>query len=183
MAEAPAPRALEGKRIGLFVEYNVEDLELHYPALRLKEEGCIVRFIGPSEGFSCKGKYGIPAKADTAIDNITADDLDCLIVPGGFAPDYWRRDERFKKLVRDMHAAKKVIATICHGPWMLISAKICKGLNMTCFHAIKDDLENAGANYIEGQAVVQDGNVITSRTPQDLPEFCMAIIAQLKAQA
>jgi len=109
---------------------------------------------------------------------LQADDLDGLIIPGGFAPDYWRRDARILALVRDMDAAGKLLASICHGPWVLISAKVIRDRHVTCFVAIKDDVENAGANYSDS-AVVVDKNIVTSRLPKDLPEFCKAIITVL----
>jgi len=108
-----------------------------------------------------------------------ASNLDALIIPGGFAPDYWRRDERILQLVRDMDGAGKILASICHGPWVLISAKVVKGRNVTCFVAIKDDVENAGANYTDTSVVI-DRNMVTSRIPKDLPDFCKAIISILK---
>eukprot|EP00056_Hartaetosiga_gracilis_P003657 m.65758 g.65758 ORF g.65758 m.65758 type:complete len:171 (-) comp11539_c0_seq1:76-588(-) len=167
------------KVVGILCEYNVEDLEFHYPVMRLKEEGFDIKKIGPTKDFKGKGKHGLPIHADTAIDDVEASQLDALIIPGGFAPDYWRRDDRILNLVREMHGMNKTIASVCHGPWVLISAKIVKGLNMTCFHAIKDDLENAGALYIADRPVVVDGNIITARIPDDLPEFCKAIIKAL----
>lgn len=108
-----------------------------------------------------------------------ASSMDVLIIPGGFAPDYWRRDQRILQLVRDMDASSKILASVCHGPWVLISAKVIKGRNVTCFSAIKDDVENAGANYTDTSVVV-DKNMVTSRLPKDLPDFCKAIIGLLK---
>eukprot|EP00043_Microstomoeca_roanoka_P026990 m.13251 g.13251 ORF g.13251 m.13251 type:complete len:176 (-) comp7189_c0_seq1:94-621(-) len=174
--------SLSGRTIGILCEYQVEDLEFHFPVLRFKEEGCDIKIIGPTKDFSGKGKHGLPVKANTGIDEAKADDLDCLIIPGGFAPDFWRRDDRFKKLVSDINSQGKPLGAICHGPWMLISAKVASGKRMTCFHAIKDDVENAGAEYVEGQEVVVDGNIVTSRKPDDLPAFCRALMDLLKAK-
>ncbi|EGD83005.1 hypothetical protein PTSG_12050 [Salpingoeca rosetta] len=169
--------ALSGKVVGILAEYNVEDLEFHYPALRFKEEGCEVKLIGPSKDFKAKGKHGLPVKANTGIGEIEAKDLDCLIIPGGFAPDYWRRHDSFKTLVREVCEQGKPVGAICHGPWLLVSANVCAGKRMTCFHSIKDDIQNAGAEYVEGQEAVVDGNIVTSRTPDDLPAFCIALIS------
>eukprot|EP01147_Barroeca_monosierra_P004429 gene4429-8542_t len=167
---------LAGKTVGILAEFNVEDLEFHYPALRFREEGCLVKLIGPTSDFQGKGKYGLPIKANTGVADVEAKELDCLIIPGGFAPDYWRRSDAFKNIVKDMHDLGKPIGAICHGPWLLVSAKVASGKRMTCFHAIKDDVINAGAEYVEGQEVVIDGNIVTSRTPDDLPAFCKALI-------
>eukprot|EP00730_Choanoeca_flexa_P014345 TRINITY_DN6243_c0_g1_i1.p1 TRINITY_DN6243_c0_g1~~TRINITY_DN6243_c0_g1_i1.p1 ORF type:complete len:175 (+),score=24.96 TRINITY_DN6243_c0_g1_i1:83-607(+) len=169
-----------GKTVGILVAGNVEDLELHYPRLRFKEEDAKVLLIGPTADYVGKGKHGLIAKADSSIDSVTAVDIDCLIVPGGWAPDFWRRDERFKSLVRDIAKDEsKVLATICHGPWLLCSARVLQGKRLTCFHAIRDDVENAGGEFVDEEVVV-DGNLITSRVPDDLPAFCKAIIAAMR---
>ncbi len=168
--------------------------------------------------------FRYPNKSDKAITDVSADDLDCLIIPGGFAPDYWRRHDTFKKLTKDAFEKGIPVAAICHGmydasqrtlflsnaivsctrlfpislspippyfflflhslltgPWMLVSAGVLKGRRATCFVAIKDDVANAGATYVEGEPVVVDGNLITSRTPDDLGAFCRAILKQLLA--
>eukprot|EP00051_Salpingoeca_urceolata_P004755 m.67463 g.67463 ORF g.67463 m.67463 type:complete len:189 (-) comp13831_c0_seq1:1223-1789(-) len=169
--------------VAILAEYNYEDLELQYPLLRLKEEGANVFTVGPKAGVKYTGKHGYPCVSDKSIDDVLAENLDGLIIPGGFAPDYWRRDERFKKLCRDMDEGGKLVATICHGPWLLISAKILRGRTATCFSAICDDVENAGATYVQDEPVVVDRNLITSRTPSDLPMFLKAIIAKLEAIA
>ena len=167
------------KRVGILTEFNYADIELWYPYYRMKEEGHDVCTIGPEKGKTYNSKNGNPCKAEMGIDEVTANDLDLLIIPGGFAPYYWRRDQRFLKLVQDVNSSdSKLLASICHGPWVLISAKVIKGKNVTCFSAIKDDVENAGANYSD-EPVVVDGNMITSRLPKDLPFFCKAIIAKL----
>lgn len=132
--------------------------------------------------WSISSRHSYPNKADKSIDEVKADDIDGLVIPGGFAPDYWRRSDKYKALTKETVEQGKPVAAICHGPWMLVSAKVLKGRKATCFHAIKDDVENAGAEYVEGQPVVVDGNLITSRTPDDLGHFCRAIIKQLKAR-
>ncbi|XP_063419081.1 general stress protein 18-like [Mytilus trossulus] len=167
------------KRVGILTEFNYEDLELWYPYYRLKEEGHETFTIGPEKGKTYNSKHGYPCKAEQGIDDVKHEDLDALIIPGGFAPDYWRRDKRFLDLVRNVYQSGKPTAAICHGAWMFVSAKIIKGKKATCFIACKDDVENAGALY-EDSPVVVDGNMITSRIPQDLPQFMAAIIAQLK---
>jgi len=134
--------------------------------------------IGPKSGFEYKGKYGYPCKSDTDIASVSSKDFDALICPGGFCPDYLRRDKRFLDFIREMNTDRKPIASICHGPWMLCSAKIIKGVKMTSFIAIKDDVENAGAEWVD-QDVVVDKNIISSRTPHDLIVFTQAIIQSL----
>lgn len=167
------------KRVGILAEFNYEDLELWYPYYRLREEGFETFTIGPEQGKTYNSKHGYPCKAEVGIDDVNHEDLAALIIPGGFAPDYWRRDKRFLDLVKNMYQSGKPTAAICHGAWMFCSAKILKGKKLTCFVAIKDDVENAGGIY-EDSPVVVDGNLITSRLPKDLPDFCKAIIAQLK---
>merc|ERR550534_749946 len=170
------------KTIGILVEFNFEDLELTYPRLRFIEDGHTVYLIGPQANFKYKGKHGYPAKSTHCIDDVTHKDLDALVIPGGWAPDYWRRDERFLKLVRDMVAQKKPVAAICHGPWLLCSADVLKGRKATCFYSIKDDVKNAGATYVD-EPVVIDGPVITSRVPDDLPQMCRAMRVMLGLEA
>ncbi|XP_002737725.1 protein/nucleic acid deglycase 2-like [Saccoglossus kowalevskii] len=169
-----APR----KKIGVLVEFNYEDLELWYPLLRFREEGMETITIGPEKDKIYKSKNGYPCKADVDIETVSPADLDALIIPGGWAPDYWRRDKRFVDLVRCMFEAEKPVAAMCHGPWLLISANVLRGRQATCWHSIKDDVTNAGAEY-QDAAVVVDGNLITSRGPNDLPDFCKALLTQL----
>jgi protease I len=171
--------SLKGKKIAFFVEFNYEDLELQYPLLRLKEEGAEVVTIGPEAGKKFTGKYGYPVTSKVGINDVTAAEFDALVIPGGFAPDYWRRNQKFVQFVKDIFNTNKPLAAICHAPWMLCSAKILKGIKCTSFIAIKDDVENAGAEWVD-EAVVVDHNVITSRTPDDLIPFCQAIIKALQ---
>lgn len=166
------------RKVGILVEFNFEEPELLYPLYRFQEAGFTVVTIGPVKDNVYKGKHGYPVKADVSVDDITAKDLAALIIPGGFAPDYWRRDKRFLDLVKEVNALGRPLAAICHGPWMFCSCRILQGKRVTSFVAIKDDVENAGATY-EDAPVVVDGNLITSRLPKDLPEFCKAILAQL----
>lgn len=165
---------LKGKRIAIFVASLYEDLELWYPYYRMKEEGALVVKIGPqAETFSSKN--GIPAKADRDIASAKADDFDVLIIPGGYAPDHMRRYPPMIEFVKRMHDDGKIVAAICHAGWMLASAGIIKGKRVTSFYSIKDDMVNAGATWVD-QEVVKDGNIITSRNPNDLPAFCREII-------
>lgn len=168
-------KRLEGKSVLIFAEEVYEDLELWYPYYRLIEEGASATIAAP-EIKQYTGKNGYPLKPDTTIDNVSADQFDILVIPGGFAPDKLRRYEKVLQITRDFDKAGKVIAFICHAGWVPISAKILEGKNVTCVNAIKDDIENAGAIYHDKEVVV-DGHIITSRRPPDLPAFCRAIIA------
>jgi len=173
--------SLEGKKIGILVENNYQELELWYPLLRLKEERAEVRVIGPQAKETYQSKHGYPAISDLAAAGVRAEDLDALIIPGGFAPDLMRRNADMVRLVRECHEKGRVVAAICHAGWMLISADILRGKKATCFYSIKDDLVNAGAHFLD-QEVVRDGLLITSRNPMDLPVFCREIIRALKGK-
>jgi protease I len=166
---------LNGKKILMFVEDIYEDLELLYPQLRLIEAGAEVVVAGPEAGKTYHGKHGYPIKSDAAIDDMNAADFDALVIPGGFAPDKLRRDEKVKSLTREIHEAGKLVAHICHAGWIPISAGIVDGFKMTSTPGIKDDLVNAGATWVD-EPVVVDRNQITSRRPSDLPDYCRAII-------
>jgi protease I len=169
---------LSGRRIGILVENLYEDLEFWYPYYRVKEEGAEVIVIGTGSSGRYQGKHGLEAIPNTTADKVSADDLDALIIPGGFAPDYMRRYQSVLKLVKQMDDDGKVIAAICHAGWVLASAGVVKGRSVTCFSSIKQDIVNAGADYLD-QPVVRDRNLITSRFPADLPVFCREIIAAL----
>lgn len=169
---------LEGKRILCFVGEIYEDLELWYPKLRLEEAGAHVTIAGPEEGEIYRGKHGYPCKSDAAIRDMEVGDFHGVICPGGFMPDKLRRDPHVLKLVQQFHEHRKLVAAICHGGWIPISAKIYGGVRVTGSLGIKDDLENAGA-FFEDAAVVVDRNFISSRKPDDLPEFCRAMVEYL----
>jgi protease I len=173
---------LTGKRIVILVEDLYQDQEVWYPYYRLLEEGAAVRFVGTGKKSDYKGKYGIPLTAHAAAERVSARDVDAVVVPGGYAPDLLRRDPAVLRLVKDVHDQGKPIAAICHAGWVLISAGIVKGKTVTCFAAIKDDLVNAGATYVDRE-VARDGNLITSRTPEDLPAFTRTLIAALEGSA
>ena len=161
----------------IFAENYYEDLELWYPKLRLSEEGISVIVAGTGEK-TYKGKNGYPLDVDGSIRDYNAKDFDAVIIPGGWAPDKLRRYKEVLDFVRDMHKSNKIIAAICHAPWVLASAGIIKGRKLTCVSAIKDDIINAGAQYFDKEVVV-DKNIITSRMPSDLGAFCREIIKAL----
>jgi protease I len=170
---------LRGKRVAILAENNYQELELWYPLLRLREAGATVTVVGMPGVQEYQSKHGYPVKVDVAADAVTAKDFDAVVVPGGFAPDAMRRHKPMLDLVRGIFERGGVVGTICHAAWVPISAGILKGKRATCVPAIKDDLINAGAHYVD-EEVVRDGNLITSRVPSDLPAFCRTIIAALK---
>jgi protease I len=168
------------KSIAVLAEQKYEELELWYPVYRFREAGLKVVIVGPEAGKVYPSKLGYPAKADAAAAAVTAAQFDAIVIPGGFCPDYIRRSDAMLKLVRDAHAQKKVLAAICHGPWVLCSTDALRGgRKATGFYAIKDDVVNAGATWVDAEVVV-DGHVITSRKPDDLPAFATAILGALK---
>jgi protease I len=169
--------SLDGKKIAIFIDNIYEDLEFWYPKIRMTEEGAEVTVVGPKTG-SFSGKHGIPGKSDISVTEAKADDFDALIIPGGYSPDHMRRTPGMVEFVKRMHEKGKVVAAICHAGWMLASAGILEGKKMTSFYSIKDDLVNAGAEWVDEEVVVDD-NIVTSRNPGDLPAFCQAIISQL----
>lgn len=174
----PLGKRLEGKRVAIFAEDIYEDLELWYPLLRLREEGAAVVVVGPGDAQEHHGKYGYPVTVDRAIGDVKVQDFDAVIIPGGYAPDRMRRHPAMVAFVREMAQHGKIVAAICHGPWMLASAEVVAGKKITAFFAIKDDLVHAGAIFQDAEVVV-DGNLITSRKPADLPAFLYALIAAL----
>jgi len=169
-----------GKRVAVLVEKLYEDLELWYPVLRLREAGCTVQIVGPKAGETYASKHGYPAKADVAATEVKADDFDAIIIPGGYSPDHMRRHKAMIELVSEAAKKGKILAAICHGGWMLCSARCVKGKRVTGFFAIRDDLENAGGIW-EDAPCVRDGNLVSSRTPEDLPAFMKGIFEALQA--
>ncbi len=167
------------KRIAILVEDLYQVLEVWYPFYRLREEGFDVVIIGTGTKRQYGSKEGYPVDVHASIDQVVATDFDAVIIPGGWAPDIMRRYEKMVIFVRDLYRQGKIVASICHGGWMLVSAGILKGKKATSFYAIKDDLIAAGA-YFEDKEVVVDNNLITSRKPDDLPRFVQEIIQQLK---
>lgn len=168
---------LQGKRVAVLVADLYQELEFWYPYLRLREEGAEVVAVGP-ERKVYKSKLGYPAKAALAAEEAKVQDFDAVVIPGGYAPDHLRRKRELVEFVRGMAEAGKVVAAICHGGWMLCSARVVEGKRVTSFYAIRDDLENAGAEWVD-EPVVRDGNLITSRVPNDLPHFLREIISAL----
>jgi len=168
------------KKILAVIDHVYEDLELWYPKIRLEEEGYDVTVAGPEAGVTYKGKNGYPCVSDAAIAEVNASDFDAMLVPGGFAPDKLRRDPKVLSLVRDIDEAGKPLAHICHAGWILISADVLKGKRATSTVGIKDDMTNAGATWVD-EAVVIDGNQISSRTPKDLAPFAKALVDALKS--
>jgi len=166
---------LKGKKAAILAEEMYNDFELWIPYYRLKEEGMDVVVVGSGTSTVYQSKYGIPVSVDKKASELKADDFDLVIIPGGYAPDKMRIHPEMVNLVRDAFRKGKVVAAICHAGWMLASAGILKGKRATSYVAIKDDMINAGALW-EDSEVVRDGNLITSRKPDDLPAFCRTII-------
>jgi protease I len=171
---------VKGKRIAVLVEKLYEDLELWYPVYRFREAGCDVKIVGPKAGESYASKHGYPAKADVAASEVKAADFDAIIIPGGYSPDHMRRHKPIVDLLIDAARQGKILAAICHGPWMLCSARCLKGKKVTGFYSIRDDVENAGGIWVD-EACCRDGNIITSRTPDDLPAFVQGIFEALSS--
>jgi protease I len=169
---------LKGKKVVLLAENNYEDMELWVPYFRLKEEGAEVTIVGTGSSQAYTSKHGYPVQVDKEAKEIDMSQYDGVVIPGGYAPDIMRRFPEMVKIVKEAHQKGKVVAAICHAGWMLASAGILKGKGVTGYFAIKDDLINAGANYVD-QEVVRDGNLITSRQPADLPAFCREIVEAL----
>lgn len=170
---------LAGKRVVVLAEDMYEDPELWYPYYRMKEAGATVTLVGTGSAETYSSKHGYPVRVDARADDIRAADVDAVIIPGGFAPDRLRRYPAVLRLVREAFEAGKVVAAICHGPWVLVSAGVLRGRTATSVSAIKDDVTNAGAEWVDRE-VVRDGNLITSRTPADLPAFCRTIIEAMR---
>ncbi|MGZ4959032.1 MAG: type 1 glutamine amidotransferase domain-containing protein [Methylomonas sp.] len=168
---------LTGMKIAVFVAEYYEDLEFWYPHYRMMEEGAAIVVIG-AEKETYHSKHGLPAKADRAIDDVMPEEFDALIIPGGYAPDHMRRSPEMIRFTSAIHHQGKLVAAICHAGWMLVSAGLLKNKIATSFYSIKDDLTNAGAEWVD-EPVVRDGMLITSRHPGDLPDFCRAIIDAL----
>lgn len=169
---------LNGKRIAILAENYYQELELWYPLLRMREAGAEVAVVGMAGAEEYHSKHGYPVEVDVAADAVSADDFNAVIIPGGYAPDRIRRHAPMLDLVRRIFDSGDVVAFICHAGWVPISAGIVADRQVTSVSAIKDDLTNAGAQWVD-QEVVQDGNLISSRMPGDLPAFCRTIIAAL----
>ncbi len=170
--------SLQGKRVAILVEDLYQDQEVWYPYYRLQEAGAEVGVVGTGKP-EYKSKHGYPMAATTSADKVSASDFDGVIVPGGYAPDILRRYPAVLRLVKEANQQGKVIGAICHAGWVLCSADVLRGRTVTCFSAIRDDMVNAGAIFVDRE-VVRDGNLITSRKPDDLPAFLRTIIEALQ---
>jgi len=173
---------LQGKKIAVLVADLYQELEVWYPLLRFREDGAETVAVGAEADATYASKKGYPVVADKSFGQVSAAEFDAIIIPGGWAPESLRQDERVLKLVREMDKAGKVVAAICHAGWVLCSADIVRGRKATCFKAIKDDMIHAGAKYADEEVVV-DGNLITSRMPTDLPAFCREVAKALATRA
>jgi protease I len=190
-------KKLSGKKVVIIVAHEFEDIELLYPLLRLSEEGAEIIVVPIPEGLHPRpqldgkpvtGRFGhtvpIPVMGEgnrytlSSIEALNADEVDCLLFPGGYSPDALRLHEGTLGLIQKCHQRGKLLAAICHGPWVLISAGIMGGKRATGYAAVRDDLLNAGAEFVDVPAV-RDGNIVTGRVPDDLPEFCQEIIKAL----
>jgi protease I len=178
MTELP----LADRRILMFVADVYEDLELWYPRLRLIEAGAHVTVAGPMAGATYSGKHGYPCVADAQIALMESADFHGVVIPGGFMPDKLRRDPKVKALVAEFAQAGKLVAAICHGGWIPISAGVYRGVRVTGSPGIQDDLVNAGAVW-EDAPVVVDRHFVSSRKPDDLPDFCRGILEVLAKRA
>jgi protease I len=170
---------IQQAQIAVLAENQYQELELWYPLLRMREAGANVLTVAPSADQLYGSKLGYPVKADLAITEVDAGQLDALIIPGGFAPENFRRTPAIVNLVRKVHEQGSLVAAICHAGWLLASAGIAKGRRVTCVAIIKDDVINSGGNYVD-EPVVRDGNLITSRLPGDLHVFCKEIVRYLE---
>lgn len=165
----------KGKKVLILLDDLYNELEFWYPKLRLAEAGVEVLVAGPAAGGTYRSKIGLPAVADVAFEDVDASELDGLVIPGGYAPDRIRRSKAALDLVRAVHDRGCPLAFICHAGWVPISAGILPGRTVTSFSSIKDDMVNAGATWVD-EPVVVDGNLVSSRTPDDLPGFCLAFL-------
>ncbi len=166
------------KRICVFVEDMVEDSEFLYPYMRLKEEGHEVISVGPVNKVY-QGKGGMQFTPDKKFSEVKEQQFDAVFIPGGYAPDKWRRNQEIIDFVKNHYQRGSIIASVCHGPWLLISARIVKGKRVTAFPAIKDDLINAGAIY-HGNDMEEDGNLITSTNPHTMLTMIKRLVEKLK---
>ncbi|WP_031495130.1 type 1 glutamine amidotransferase domain-containing protein [Bryobacter aggregatus] len=173
--------SLQGKRIAVLVDQLYQELEVWYPYYRLKEAGAEVHLVGAEAGKNYPSKVGYPAIAEKSYTGVQPSEYDGVIAPGGFAPDFIRRHPEALHFVHEIDKAGKLVAAICHGPWVLCSSNMLRGRKATSFFAIKDDVIHAGAEWSDAEVVV-DRNLVTSRKPDDLPAFCIACIDVLNRQ-
>jgi len=169
------------KKVLLLAENGFEDRELMYPYYRLQEAGYKVDIVGPRAKETYKGEYGLTVTSDLSPENVKIDEYEAVIIPGGRAPDRMRLNKGLVQLVKDAFNKGKIVAAVCHGPQLLIEAGALKGKKATCYMSVATDLKNAGGIY-EDRSVVVDGNLVTSRFPADLPNFCQEILKLLQTK-
>ena len=171
---------LEGKKVAVLVGPGYEDLEFWVPVMRLREEGADVTVVGPESGATYNSKHGcLTATAEASADDVSADALDGVVVPGGWAPDKLRRHSGVTDLVREAYGQGKIVASICHGGLVLISAGIMEGHRATGSQGIKDDLVNAGATWVD-ESAFREENLVWGRVVADIPNFCRELVAALE---
>jgi protease I len=166
-------------KVLILLEEGVEESEFIYPYYRFREAGFQVGVCAPRGKETYLGKHGVPFRSEVSPKDVAVSEYDAIIIPGGRAPDRMRIDAAMVGIVREAHMAGKVIAAICHGPQMLIEADVARGRKATCWKSVATDLRNAGATYLDREVVV-DGNVVTSRSPADLPAFCRETLRLLE---
>jgi protease I len=172
---------LQGKRIAILAEEDFEDSELMEPLRAMRDAGARVTIVGSGSHDTYHGKRAqAKIKVDTIADKVNIQDFDAVIIPGGYAPDRMRLHQSMIDLVKKASDCGKVVAAVCHGPQLLISANVVRGRRITSWPSVAIDLKNAGANWVD-EPVVQDGKLITARKPSDLPRFSKAIIDALRA--
>jgi len=169
---------LEGKKIAIMLDEQYQEMEVWYPYYRFIEAGARVDLVAPEAGQIYKSKLGYPCQAGYSADQVHGESYDAVVIPGGWCPDFMRRSEMMINFIRQCVAADILLAAICHGGWMLCCTDAFRGKRATSFMAIKHDIINAGANWVDEECVV-DGKLITARKPDDLPAFCLAIIKAL----
>lgn len=167
------------RKVLIMIEEGFEDSEFIYPYYRFQEEGYKVEIVGPKAKETYTGKHGVPMKSDISSEKTNLDEYDAVVIPGGRAPDRMRINEGLVRIVKEAYKKGKIIAAVCHGPQMLIEADVVRGKKVTSWKSVATDLKNAGAKYIDAPVVV-DGNIVTSRFPPDLPDFCREAIKLLK---
>lgn len=172
---------LANKKIAVLLEEGFEDLEFWVTLMRLREEGARVVIVGVEANKTVKGKNGLPATSLVAARDVKAPDFDAVVVPGGWAPDKLRRYDEVTRLVRETYAAGKIVGLICHAGLVGISAGIVKGHRATGSKGIKDDLINAGAEWVD-EAAFRDGNIVWGRVVEDIPDFCRELVAAIESQ-
>ncbi|WP_020578067.1 type 1 glutamine amidotransferase domain-containing protein [Actinopolymorpha alba] len=165
-------------KVAFLVDEMFEDSEFQVPYEAIKNAGHEAVIVGMAPGKKLTGKKGMKIKVESTSGDVRAEEFDAVVIPGGYSPDKVRTDQKMVGFTRQMHEAGKPVAAICHAGWVLAEADIVRGRTMTSYHSIKTDMTNAGAKWVDKE-VVEDGNLITSRTPDDLPAFCDALTKRL----